>query len=234
VASKKIVIAIDGYSSCGKSTLAKAIAKTLHYNFIDSGSMYRAITLYFVQQKITLDKIKSMSAEELESVLDKIQITFKVNPETGLSEVYLNGKNVEGMIREMKISDMVSPVSAIPAIRKRMVKLQQQYGEQKGIVMDGRDIGTKVFPEAELKIFMTADKQIRAKRRFDELTNKGYTVTMDEVYRNIEERDIADTTREESPLLQAPDAIVLDNSEMSEEDQLEFSLDQLRRMQVIE
>jgi cytidylate kinase len=228
----KIIIAIDGYSSCGKSTLAKALAKELHYNFIDSGSMYRAITLYLIENKISVEKLKSLTHDELESLLDKINITFQVNASTGLSEVYLNGRNVEHLIREMKVSDMVSPVSAIPDIRKRMVQLQQSYGGKKGIVMDGRDIGTRVFPDAEMKIFMTANNRIRAKRRFDELTSKGYVVTMDEVYRNIEERDRADTTRSESPLRQAPDAIVLDNSDLNEKQQLEFALNELKKLNV--
>src|ERR1043166_1185212 len=141
--SSKIIIAIDGYSSCGKSTLAKALAQKLHYNFIDSGSMYRAITWYIIDQKISIEKLKSYSPEEMESFLDKIKITFEVNSSTGLSEVYVNGKRAESLIRDLKVSDMVSLVSAIPAIRKRMVKLQQSYGEHKGIVMDGRDIGTR-------------------------------------------------------------------------------------------
>ncbi len=232
VQSKRIIIAIDGYSSCGKSTLAKALARKLHYNFIDSGSMYRAVTLYLVENYITLQQLRSFEQDELDSLLDKVFITFKINPSTGLSEVYLNGRNVEDSIRDMKISDLVSPVSAVSSIRKRMVKLQQGYGEKKGVVMDGRDIGTKVFPQAELKIFMTASKSIRAKRRFDELSAKGYMVTMDEVYRNIEERDNADTTRAESPLVQAPDAILLDNSHLTEEDQLHFALNELRKLNI--
>ncbi len=227
---RKIIIAIDGYSSCGKSTLAKALAQKLHYNFIDSGSMYRAITLYLLENSISLEKLKSLSHTELESLLDKINITFQVNSSTGLSEVYLNGKNVERLIRDMKVSDLVSPVSAVHDIRSRMVQLQQSYGGQKGIVMDGRDIGTRVFPYAELKIFMTANNKIRAKRRFDELTAKGFMVTMDEVYRNIEARDHADTTRAESPLRQAPDAILLDNSNLNEEQQLEFALSMLEKV----
>jgi len=233
VGPKKIIIAIDGYSSCGKSTLAKALAKKLHYNFIDSGSMYRAVTLYLIGHSISVEELKAMDASALGDLLKQIQITFKVNPETRLSEVYLNGKNVEAYIRELKVSDQVSPVSAIPQIRKQMVKLQQSYGEQKGVVMDGRDIGTKVFPDAELKFFMTANKTIRAKRRFDELTAKGFVVTMDEVYRNIEERDYADTHRSESPLRQADDAIVLDNSNMDENEQLDFALKHLQKMHIV-
>jgi len=228
--SGKIIIAIDGYSSCGKSTLAKALARSLHYNFIDSGSMYRAVTLFMVENNISLQQLQSYSPAELNDFLDKISITFKVNPGTGFSEVYLNGKNVESSIRDMKISDLVSPVSAISAIRKRMVKLQQGYGDKKGIVMDGRDIGTKVFPNAELKIFMTANNAVRAKRRFDELTSKGYMVTMDEVHRNIEERDYADTHRADSPLRQASDAVLLDNSHLDEKQQWEFALEEFRKL----
>jgi len=232
VKPRKIIVAIDGYSSCGKSTLAKALARKLNYNFIDSGSMYRSISLYLIENNISLKQLESLSPEELESLLDKIEITFKINPETRLSEVYLNGRNVEPFIRELKVSDLVSPVSAIPAIRKRIVKLLQSYGEKKGIVMDGRDIGTNVFPEAELKIFMTANNMIRAKRRFDELTHKGYMVTMDEVHRNIEERDYADTHRKENPLRKAPDAIVLDNSYLNEREQLEFALKAFNKLEV--
>ena len=230
--SGKIIIAIDGYSSCGKSTLAKALAQQLHYHFIDSGSMYRAITWYLIENKISVEQLKSLAPQELEDLLDKILITFYVDSSNGLSEVYLNGKNVESFIRSLQVSEMVSPVSAIYAIRKRMVRLQQSYGMHKGIVMDGRDIGTKVFPNAELKIFMTADKNVRAKRRFNELTSKGFMVTMDEVYSNIQERDNADTTRTESPLRQAPDAILLDNSDLTEEQQLEFALNEFRKVEV--
>ena len=221
---KKIIIAIDGYSSCGKSTLAKALARKLHYNFIDSGSMYRAVTYYVIQKNIPLARLQSMSEAELNKLLDEISITFHVNPETKLSEIYLNGEYAEKYIRSMEVSQLVSPVSAIHAIRVRLVAIQHSYGEKKGIVMDGRDIGTKVFPEAELKIFMTADKHVRAKRRYDELFAKGVNVTMDEVYKNIESRDLQDTTRKESPLVQAADAIVLDNSNLNEEEQLEFAL----------
>ena len=229
---KKIIIAIDGYSSCGKSTLAKALARKLNYNFIDSGSMYRSVSLYLIENKISLKQLESLTPDELESLLDKIVITFKVNPETLLSEVYLNGRNVESLIRDLKVSEFVSPVSAIPAIRKRIVKLLQSYDENKGIVMDGRDIGTNVFPNAELKIFMTANNMIRAKRRFDELTAKGYMVTMDEVHRNIEERDYADTHRKENPLRKAPDAIVFDNSYLNEREQLEFALKAFDKLEV--
>ncbi len=220
----KIIIAIDGFSSCGKSTMAKAIAKKMGYRYIDSGAMYRAVTLFVQQHGLSLDDLASMTEDQLEKMLDHIHISFHLNPETGSSEVYLNELNVEKKIRDLKVSDWVSPVSAIPAIRHRMVALQQSYGKIKGIVMDGRDIGTQVFPHAELKIFMTAKNETRAKRRFDEFSQKGFMVTMDEVIRNIEERDYTDTHRAESPLRKADDAIVLDNSTITEEEQLDFAM----------
>lgn len=220
----KIIIAIDGYSSCGKSTMAKAIAKKMGYRYIDSGAMYRAVTLFVQQHGLSLDDLASMTEDQLEKMLDHIHISFHLNPETGSSEVYLNELNVEKKIRDLKVSDWVSPVSAIPAIRHRMVALQQSYGKIKGIVMDGRDIGTQVFPHAELKIFMTAKNETRAKRRFDEFSQKGFMVTMDEVIRNIEERDYTDTHRSESPLRKADDAIILDNSSISEQQQLDFAM----------
>jgi cytidylate kinase len=222
--NNKIIIAIDGYSSCGKSTMAKAIARLLGYRYIDSGAMYRAVTLFIQQHDITLDELNGMTPEQIDAMMDHIQITFHLNHETGLSEVYLNGSNVDKKIRDLRVSDWVSPVSAIPAIRHRLVRQQQGYGAHKGIVMDGRDIGTRVFPHAELKIFMTARPEIRAKRRFDELNSKGFMVTMDEVIKNIEDRDYTDTHRSESPLRKADDAIVLDNSFLSQNEQLEFAM----------
>ncbi|HPD54681.1 MAG TPA: (d)CMP kinase [Bacteroidia bacterium] len=230
--SEKLVIAIDGFSSCGKSTLAKALARHLGYRYIDSGAMYRAVTLFMIQHDLTVAQLESMNAEEMDRFLDHIKITFQVNPETKLSEVHLNGLNVERQIRDLRISDLVSPVSAIPAIRRRMVKKQQGYGRDKGIVMDGRDIGTTVFPNAELKIFMTARPEVRAKRRFDELNEKGFMVTMDEVSKNIEDRDHTDTHRAESPLRKAEDAIVLDNSDLNQEEQLAIALDLVRQRSV--
>jgi CMP/dCMP kinase len=229
---KKIIIAIDGYSSCGKSTLAKALARRLHYNYIDSGAMYRAVTYYFIQKNIGLKELKQLSEATLNNLLDEIVIAFHVNQDTKHSEVFLNGENIEKPIRSMQVSELVSPVSAISAVRKKLVAIQHTYGEHKGIVMDGRDIGTKVFPEAELKIFMTAKKEVRAKRRYDELISKGVKVTMDEVFNNIESRDLQDTTRAESPLVQAPDAIVLDNSELNEEQQLDFALNLVKKLGV--
>jgi CMP/dCMP kinase len=225
---KKIIIAIDGYSSCGKSTLAKALARRLHYNYIDSGAMYRVVTYFLLENNISLQHLQSLSEEEQDIILGKIDITFHVNPKTKLSEIYMNGEKAEQHIRNMRISELVSPVSAIHSVRKKLVHIQHSYGEKKGIVMDGRDIGTKVFPEAELKIFMTADKEVRAKRRYDELVSKGVNVSMEDVYTNIESRDLQDTTRKESPLVQAKDAIILDNSKMNEQEQFEFALKLIR------
>jgi len=222
---KKIIVAIDGYSSCGKSTLAKAIAKYLHYNYIDSGAMYRAVTLHMIESDLSPGELNFMNPEKMQEFLSGIKITFHLNPDTRLSEIYLNGINVDQEIRSMKISDLVSPVSAIAAVRRRMVEKQKFYGGHKGIVMDGRDIGTTVFPEAELKIFMTADKDVRAERRYDELLAKGYSVTMEDVHRNIESRDYQDTHRAESPLRQAADAIVLDNSTLNENEQMTIALE---------
>lgn len=222
--SQKIIIAIDGYSSCGKSTVAKAIARELGYRYIDSGAMYRAVTLFIQKHEITLEQLEAMQVEQIEAMMNHIHITFHVNPDTNLSEVYLNEVNVENKIRDLRVSDWVSPVSAIPAIRHRLVALQKSYGKEKGIVMDGRDICTSVFPEAEIKFFMTARKEVRAKRRYDELNQKGFMVTLEEVMKNIEDRDYTDTHRSESPLRKADDAIILDNSDLTESQQLEFAM----------
>ncbi|MEO8087414.1 MAG: (d)CMP kinase [Bacteroidota bacterium] len=222
---KKIIVAIDGYSSCGKSTLAKAIAKYLHYNYIDSGAMYRAVTLHMLNVNLSVEELNAMNSIQMQGFLSEIKITFHLNPETRLSEIYLNGNNVDNEIRTMGISDLVSPVSANAAIRKRMVEKQQFYGGHRGIVMDGRDIGTTVFPDAELKIFMTAHNEVRAQRRYDELKSKGYSVTMEDVFKNIESRDFQDTNRVESPLRQAADAIVLDNSDLNEKEQMAIALE---------
>lgn len=221
---KKIIIAIDGYSSCGKSTMAKAIAKNLGYRYIDSGAMYRAVTLFIQTHEVSLEQLNEMTTDQVNSMMDHIHISFHLNPDTGVSEVYLNNVNIEKRIRDLKVSDWVNPVSAVPAIRHRLVAQQKSYGMLKGIVMDGRDIGTSVFPDAELKIFMTARKEVRAKRRFDELNEKGFMVTMDEVMNNIEDRDHRDTHRSESPLRKADDAITLDNSDLTEAQQLEFAM----------
>ena len=217
---KKIVIAIDGYSSCGKSTLAKQLAKELDYIFVDSGAMYRAITLFFLRNNIDVQDAKAIQA-----ALDKITLTFKFNTLTGKSDIFLNGENVELPIREMKVNDRVSEVAALEAVRAFAVAQQQLMGVQKGIVMDGRDIGTTVFPDAALKVFVTADINIRVKRRLLELREKNPSITEEEVKKNLQLRDQIDSTREVSPLRQAADAIVLDNSKLTREEQLAIVLD---------
>ncbi len=217
---KTIVIAIDGFSSCGKSTFAKQIAKKLNYLFIDSGAMYRAVTLAFIQHNI-IENGKVNSAKYLDT-LSKTDVGFAFNDARGLFEVTLDGVVVENEIRKPEVANLVSVVAAIPEVRERMVELQRKLGEKKGIVMDGRDIGTVVFPNAELKIFMTADPVIRAERRLKELLEKGINITLDEVLANIKERDHLDQTRDVSPLQKAHDAIVLDNSHMTVEEQMNW------------
>ncbi len=219
--SKNIVIAIDGYSSCGKSTIAKALAKKLHFIYIDTGAMYRAVTLYFLRNQIDLNNPLA-----IESALDNIHINFDYRNEQTL--VTLNDEDISEEIRQMPVSQKVSQVSAIKAVRKEMVRQQQRMGKSKNIIMDGRDIGTVVFPDATLKFFMTADPRIRAERRYNELINKGEKVSLEEIYSNLALRDHQDTTREESPLKQAEDAIVLDNSHIDQESQLEFALSYIR------
>ncbi|SHG29859.1 (d)CMP kinase [Dysgonomonas macrotermitis] len=221
---KKITIAIDGFSSCGKSTMAKDLAKKIGYIYIDSGAMYRAVTLYCIQNG--LFDGENLNLAELEKAIHSIKVNFRLNEETLLPEVYLNDKNVEKEIRTMEVAAKVSQVSAIGFVRKEMVYLQQQMGAEKGIVMDGRDIGTVVFPKAELKIFVTADPLVRAQRRLDELRTKNDTkTTFDEVLENIRQRDYIDQNRDESPLKQADDALVLDNSELTKEQQMQWLLD---------
>jgi len=214
---KKIIIAIDGHSSCGKSTMAKDLAKAIRYKYIDSGAMYRAITLYFLKNQFFKDDVLDMIAIKQE--IDNIHISFCYNEKTGNSDTFLNGENVENEIRRMDVSEKVSLVAAIGFIREALVKQQRAMGDEKGIVMDGRDIGTVVFPNAELKLFVTARPEVRARRRVDELLAKGEQVDFEEVLKNIEKRDFLDSTREDSPLRQAPDAVVLDNSDMTIEEQ---------------
>ncbi|MET7001366.1 (d)CMP kinase [Chitinophaga defluvii] len=214
---KKIIITIDGYSSCGKSTLAKQLAKQLGYVYIDSGAMYRAITLYFIQNRVDWADTKAVKA-----ALKNVTLEFNPNPVTGQSEMYLNGENVEHFIREMIVAEKVSEVAAVKEVREFAVAQQQQMGNKKGLVMDGRDIGTVVFPQAELKIFMTAEPAIRVERRFKELYAKNKHVTIEEVKENLELRDYIDANREISPLRKAEDAIILDNSQLSMGDQLEL------------
>jgi cytidylate kinase len=220
MAERKITIAIDGYSSCGKSTLARSIAARLSYNYVDTGAMYRSVTLYALRNGLINGK--SLDSDGLIDQLDLINIEFSFNPDSRVSEALLNGENVEQLIRQMDVNDWVSQVSAVAEVRKKMVRLQQKMGQGKGIAMDGRDIGTDVFPDAELKIFMTADPDVRAKRRFDELEAKKIPVALADVKANLLARDHEDMTRQESPLRKAPDAIVLDNTQMSREQQLDF------------
>lgn len=213
----KIIIAIDGFSSCGKSTLAKALAKKLHYVYVDSGAMYRAVTLYFIRNGVDWQ-----SPDQVAKALGDIHIEQK--RENGGNITYLNGENVEEAIRSMEVSSLVSPVSALSAVRRAMVRQQQHMGRKKGIVMDGRDIGTVVFPEAELKLFLTADLEERTRRRFEELKAKGQPVDREAVAGNLAERDFIDANREDSPLRKANDAIVLDNTDLTEEQQLDKAL----------
>lgn len=219
MASQKIIIAIDGYSSCGKSTLAKAIANNLQYVFIDTGAMYRAVALFFLRAGVDFD-----NTTDIASALNKITLQFKYNPATLQSDMYLNEENVAQEIREMRVSQTVSEVAALALVRDFAVAQQQAMGESKGIVMDGRDIGTVVFPKAELKIFVTASPDIRVQRRFLELSAKSPEITVEEISENLQHRDLIDTTREHSPLRQADDALVLDNSNMSREEQLTIAL----------
>lgn len=223
----KIVVAIDGHSSCGKSTIAKAVAVRFGYIFIDSGAMYRAVTLFALRQQLISEG--TVKEQELIDLLPEIQIDFRYNPEKQKSDTYLNGENVEEEIRQLPVSQNVSPVATIAEVRAAMVRLQQEMGKDKGIVMDGRDIGTVVFPEAELKLFVTASAEIRAQRRFDELTAKGETVSYAEILQNVQERDYIDSTREASPLRKADDALILDNSYMTREEQLVWVIEQVER-----
>ena len=221
--SKKIVIAIDGFSSCGKSTFAKAIASRLGYIFIDTGAMYRAVTLYALQQGAIRSGIVDNDA--VVALLNDVEITFRFNPQRGASDIYVNGDLAEGKIRSIEVSNCVSSVSSIREVREKLVAMQQQMGRDRGVVMDGRDIGTVVFPDAELKIYMTADARVRAERRYAELKAKGDDVTMDEILENVISRDNADMTRAISPLRRADDAIELDNSYMSVEEQMAWFME---------
>ena len=215
---KKIIIAIDGHSSCGKSTMAKDLARRIGYVYVDTGAMYRAVTLYALRHGLIGNDGK-VDAEGLRAQMDNIHIAFRFNPETGRPDTYLNDELVEQTIRSLEVSSHVSPVAALDFVRQAMVSQQQRMGEEKGIVMDGRDIGTTVFPQAELKIFVTASAEVRAQRRFDELKAKGMPADFADILRNVEERDYIDSHREVSPLRQAPDALVLDNSHMTIEEQ---------------
>ena len=218
---KKITIAIDGLSSCGKSTMAKDLAKRIGYIYVDTGAMYRAVTLYALRNNL-FNEDDSIEIEELEKKMDEINIHFLFNEETGRPDTYLNGELVEKEIRSMEVSNQVSAIAAIPFVRTAMVDQQQKMGKEKGIVMDGRDIGTVVFPDAELKVFVMASAEVRAKRRYDELKGKGMEADYDDILKNVQDRDYLDSHREVSPLRQADDAIVLDNSEMTIDEQNEW------------
>lgn len=218
--NKKIVIAVDGFSSCGKSTFAKMVAAHLGYIFIDTGAMYRGVTLWAIENGCIDNGI--LNEERLVANLDRIQIDFRFNPERGASDIYVCGEWAEGKIRTITVSNLVSAVSAIGEVRRRLVAMQQEMGRDKGVVMDGRDIGTVVFPSAELKIFMTADPEVRAERRYKELQAKGEEVSREEIVENIRQRDHLDQTRAISPLRKADDAIVLDNGGMSLEEEMEW------------
>jgi cytidylate kinase len=221
--SRKIVIAIDGFSSCGKSTFAKAIAARLGYIFIDTGAMYRAVTLYSLEHGAVVDG--EVQQDKVVELLPQIEISFRFNAERGASDIYVNGVEVEQKIRSIEVSNLVSKISSIAQVREKLVAMQQRMGQERGVVMDGRDIGTVVFPDAELKIYMTADPAVRAQRRCDELTAKGDDVTLEEILENVISRDHADMNREISPLRQAEDAIVLDNSHMSVEEQMAWFME---------
>jgi len=219
---KKIIVAIDGFSSTGKSTLAKQLAKHLGYVYVDTGAMYRAVTLFAMQNNCI--GIEFLEKDKLIELLPTIKLQFKFNPDLGFAEMYLNNVNVESEIRTLEVSSFVSAVAAISEVRSKLVEQQQAMGSEKGIIMDGRDIGTVVFPEAELKIFMTAGADTRAQRRFDELQSKGDSVTFEEVLKNVVDRDYVDTHRLDSPLVMAEDAIEIDNSYLTRQEQFDVVL----------
>lgn len=228
MSKKRIIIAIDGHSSCGKSTVAKQLARNLGYIYIDTGAMYRVVTLMALRNGWIENKVPDK--EKVIAGLKDMKITFQWDKKTGKNTTFLNGENVEEEIRQLEVSENVSPISTIPEVRKEMVRQQRANGKNKGIVMDGRDIGTVVFPDAELKIFMTASPEIRAQRRYLELKEKGLDVDFDEVLANVEGRDKIDSTRAVSPLKKADDALVLDNSHMTREEQLEWSINKVKEI----
>ena len=223
---KKITIAIDGHSSCGKSTMAKDLAKELRYIYVDTGAMYRSVTLYAMRHNMFNDD-GSVKLQELEKAMPQIHISFQHNEKTGKPDTYLNGECVEQEIRSIEVSSHVSPIATIGFVRRALVTQQQQMGKDKGVVMDGRDIGTVVFPDAELKIFVTASAEVRAQRRFDELKSKGMSADYEDILKNVQERDYIDSHREESPLRKADDAILLDNSHMTIAEQKAWLLDRV-------
>lgn len=226
---KKITIAIDGHSSCGKSTMAKELARQLGYVYVDTGAMYRTVTLFAMRHNLFLAD-GEVDTDALHKCMPEIEVSFKFNEETGRPDAYLNGECVEKVIRSIEVSNHVSKVAAIPFVREAMVDQQRRMGAEKGIVMDGRDIGTTVFPDAELKIFVTASSKVRAQRRYDELKEKGMPADFDEILKNVEERDYIDSHREVSPLRQAPDALLLDNSEMTIPEQNAWLMDKVKAL----
>ena len=223
-----IIIAIDGHSSCGKSTVARDLAKMLNIAYVDTGAMYRAVTLFALRQNLITDG--KINEEQLRKNIGNIVIDFRANADKKLNETFLNGENVEEEIRNLAVSNNVSPVSALGFVREHLVGLQRRMGEKGGVVLDGRDIGTVVFPNADLKIFMTATPEIRAKRRFDEMIAKGFSPSFEEVLANVKERDRMDSSRSESPLRKADDAVVLDNSHMTRQEQLAWILDKIKNL----
>lgn len=221
---KKIIVAIDGHSSCGKSTMAKDLAREVGYIYVDTGAMYRAVTLFAMRNNL-FDAEGNINTERLEQLLPEVKISFKLDPETSRPVTCLNGEVVEQEIRSLEVSQHVSPIAALPFVRAKLVEQQQAMGKEKGIVMDGRDIGTVVFPEAELKIFVTASAEIRAQRRYKELQAKGMPADFDDILKNVEERDYIDSHRATSPLRQADDALVLDNSHLTIEEQKKWLME---------
>lgn len=226
---KKIIVAIDGHSSCGKSTMAKALAQKVGYIYVDTGAMYRAVTLFALRNDM-FDAEGQPKAEELEKAMADVNVSFVLDEETKLPLVCLNGEVVESEIRSLTVSSRVSPIAALPFVRAALTQAQQRMGLEKGIVMDGRDIGTVVFPDAELKVFVTASAEVRAQRRYLELTAKGDEVCFDDILRNVQERDYIDSHREVAPLRQAEDALLLDNSELTREEQMQWLLDTFKRV----
>lgn len=225
---KKITVAIDGHSSCGKSTMAKDLAKEVGYVYVDTGAMYRTVTLYCMRNNLFTTDGEVM-IDALEKQMSQVQVSFKFNAETGRPDAYLNGELVENVIRSIEVSSHVSKVAAIPFVREAMVEQQRQMGKEKGIVMDGRDVGTTVFPDAELKVFVTASAEVRAQRRYEELQAKGMPADYDDILRNVQERDYIDSHREVSPLRQAPDALLLDNSNMTIAEQKAWLMEQFQQ-----
>jgi cytidylate kinase len=225
---KKITIAIDGFSSCGKSTMAKDLAREVGYIYVDTGAMYRSVTLFALRNQL-FNADGSIKTAELEAQMPNISISFQLNPETGRPDTYLNGECVEKEIRTLEVSNHVSPIAALPFVRQALVAQQQQMGRDKGVVMDGRDIGTVVFPNAELKIFVTASAEVRAQRRFDELKQKGMPADFDDILKNVQERDYIDSHREVSPLRKADDAIELDNSHLTIAEQKQWLMEQFNK-----